>query len=61
MQNVDIKTYNDLLIDLVIHEQKKRSAPVHEQPFMQIPIPEPPTRWQEVEKEEAPRVIIIDI
>jgi len=59
MRRVDVKTYEELLNDLIAWEQKPVTN--YEQPFLQIPVPEAPVSKQEAKEEEPRRVIIIDI
>ena len=61
MRRVDTVTYDDLLTALIIRNQKKEDIPVYEQPYVQIPPPEPPMQRREAEQKEPSRVIIIDI
>jgi|7_EtaG_2_1085326.scaffolds.fasta_scaffold00223_26 hypothetical protein len=60
MRRVDVKTFEEMLNELIIRE--KESASVYDQPYLQIPIPVPdyPEQKRDV-KEESSRVIIIDI
>ena len=59
MRRVDVKTYEDLLNDLIVWGRKPVEN--YEQPYLQIPVPEIPVPEKEANEEESRRVIIIDI
>ena len=61
MQLADTNIFDDLLINLIIHEKKQAEAKISESVYVQIPIPTPPPHPQSIEKENAHNVIIIDI
>ncbi len=50
------------IIDQIRKREEERRR-IHERPALELPLePEPPPDWEpEVEEEEAPRVIIIDL